>query len=96
MDLKNTKSSRVSGIGNYFTIWVSLIMLTGVLITFAGMSHSNIVIIISLAVAVFEAFLVLRFFTRLGVEKKTFAVFSSLSLLILLVTLILLLPESVL
>ena len=60
------------GYGVYFMAWFSLLVLTAVTVTAAGMHFGNLSVLVALAIASIKAGIVLMIFMHLKYETKLF------------------------
>ena len=64
------KKPRVMNYGNYFRVWVGLILLTGITVSVAGMQLGRWAIVLPLLIAGTKSGLVLHYFMHLKSEKE--------------------------
>jgi cytochrome c oxidase subunit IV len=66
---------QIIGYSRYFLIWLGLLALTCITVTFAGMNLGRWIIITALTIASVKSMLVLNIFMHLKYEDKLFRIF---------------------
>lgn len=73
------------GYGLYFLTWFSLLILTAITVTVAGLHFGNLSVVVALVIATIKATIVLMYFMHLKFEPKLFHVMLLLTILALVV-----------
>lgn len=81
------------GYGTYILVWLSLLALTAVTVTVAGINFGGLTVTTALLVASIKSYLVLKIFMHLGAEQKAFKVFVLVALFFIIVSFILLFSD---
>lgn len=68
------KNHKAAGFGGYFIAWLSLLMLTALTVTVAGMHLRGLSVAAALCIASLKALLVLNIFMHLKSEKPFFKI----------------------
>ncbi len=82
-----------SGYSIYFFVWITLIALTALTATVAGINFGKLSISIALLIAVIKSYLVLTEFMHLKFEMMAFRIFAVVSLLFFLILIVLLFSD---
>ena len=77
----------------YLLVWFSLMVLTGLTVTVAGINFGRITVATALIIASIKTYLVLTIFMHLKTEHPTFKVFVGVAMFFLLVSFILLFSD---
>jgi cytochrome c oxidase subunit IV len=93
MDLHHSKITRAHGYSIYIFVWMSLLILTGVTVTIAGINFGTFTIAAALIIASVKSYLVLTVFMHLRLEMKAFRVFVAVALLFIVISFILLFAD---
>jgi len=79
--------------GTSILVWLALLILTGLTVTFAGINLGNLTIATVLIIASIKSYLVLTFFMHLKYENRTFKIFIFVALFFLVISLVLLFSD---
>ncbi len=79
--------------GVYILVWLSLIVLTGLTATVAGINFGKLSVVVALVIAMVKSYLVLTEFMHLKTEEKAFKVFVFVALLFLTISFTLLFTD---
>ena len=80
MSHEKENNQHVIGYGTYLFIWISLIALTSITVTIAGINLGNWTLFVALAIAAFKSALVINVFMHIKYEEPIFKVFILLSI----------------
>ncbi len=75
MDRHHTEIEHAHKYGIYILVWLSLLILTGLTVTVAGINFGAITIATALVIASVKSYLVLTIFMHLRLEMKAFRIF---------------------
>lgn len=75
--------------GLYVLIWLGLVALTAITVTFAGLNLTGLTVITALSIASIKSVLVLNYFMHIKYESTIFKVFIAICILIFLVMIVL-------
>jgi cytochrome c oxidase subunit IV len=79
--------------GKYILIWIALMILTAVTVTFAGINFGALTVATALLVASIKSYLVLTIFMHLNVEQVAFKVFVGVALVFVIISFVLLFSD---
>lgn len=88
-----TTEHKPVGYGIYLLVWLSLLALTAVTVTVAGINFGGLTVATALLVASVKSYLVLKIFMHLGAEQKAFKVFVLVALLFIIISFVLLFSD---
>lgn len=83
----------VTNYGIYILVWLSLMILTGLTVTVAGINFGQLTVTTALVIASVKSYLVLTIFMHLRVEQKAFRVFIGIALLFIIISFVLLFAD---
>lgn len=86
---KTENKNHTHGYGIYVLVWLSLIALTSITVTVAGIDFGNIALAIALFIAAIKSSLVINYFMHIKYEEPIFKAFILLSGMTLLVIFVL-------
>lgn len=75
MSEHHTKEHHLIGYGTYFMIWLSLISLTVLTVSIAGVDFGNIALLIALLIAAIKSGLVINYFMHIKFDDIIFKIF---------------------
>lgn len=84
---------KIHGYGVYLLVWLSLLALTAVTVTVAGINFGGLTVTTALLVASVKSYLVLKIFMHLGAEQKAFKIFVIVALFFIIISFILLFSD---
>lgn len=93
MDKHHENMAHAHGYGIYFLVWVSLLILTGVTVTVAGINFGALTIATALIIASVKSYLVLTIFMHLRLEMKAFRVFVIVAIFFIVISFVLLFAD---
>jgi cytochrome c oxidase subunit IV len=93
MDIHHSKIERAHGYNIYIYVWMSLLVLTGVTVTVAGINFGAFTIAAALIIASVKSYLVLTVFMHLRLEMKAFRIFVAVALLFIVISFVLLFAD---
>lgn len=93
MNQEESNHSHTPKYGVLILVWLALLMLTGLTVTFAGINLGNLTIATVLIIASIKSYLVLTFFMHLKYENKIFKIFIFVALFFLIISLVLLFSD---
>lgn len=93
MDKHHVNMSHAHGYGIYILVWLSLMILTGVTVTVAGINFGALTIAAALIIASIKSYLVLTIFMHLRVENKAFKVFVTVAIFFIVISFVLLFSD---
>ncbi|GAB6282315.1 MAG: cytochrome C oxidase subunit IV family protein [Ignavibacterium sp.] len=93
MNQEESNYSHTPKYGVLILVWLALLMLTGLTVTFAGINLGNLTIATVLIIASIKSYLVLTFFMHLKYESKVFKIFIFVTLFFLIISLVLLFSD---
>ncbi|MGE5411735.1 MAG: cytochrome C oxidase subunit IV family protein [Clostridiales bacterium] len=84
MQQKNENHNpHIVGYGTYIFVWLSLLTLTAVTVTVAGINFGGITLLIAIVIAIVKSSLVLNFFMHIKFDDVVFKVFVGIAVLTL-------------
>ena len=93
MDKHHFNIEHAHGYSIYIYVWMSLLILTGVTVTVAGINFGAFTIAAALIIASVKSYLVLTYFMHLRLEMKAFRVFVAVALLFIIISFTLLFAD---
>lgn len=87
--LKDTKKHAVRPFSTYITIWLGLLVLTGVTVTVAGLNLGQLSVLGAIAIAAVKSTIVVMFFMHIKYEDRVFKIFLGVAVATLVVILVL-------
>ena len=93
MDKHHSKIEHAHGYSIYIYVWMSLLVLTAVTVTFAGINFGALTIAAALIIASLKSYLVLTIFMHLRLEMKAFRVFVVVAILFIAISFTLLFAD---